>query len=727
MSRINAGGSRFLTGIIMLICLLLIMPRAVSSETGAVADLPDSTLELIAPGGSNIRHLVDSNHNRISGDGGSLLTGDETTLSALVLTETGEAAVGVEVSFDQVAPQAENLGTVLTDNHGIAMISFQGGSKSGPYTVIAKIKGGGDQDHIVYQLSVRKSSWVMFMIFGLLGGLGLFLFGMDMMSSSMQRSAGGRMRAILGALTKNRLIGLGVGAFVTMIIQSSSATTVMLVSFVQAQLMTFAQTMGVILGADIGTTITAQLIAFKLTDYALLMIALGFALKILPKRQSLRNAGEVLLGFGILFFGMHIMSKAMYPLRSYRPFLDMLQGLENPILGILVGAVFTALIQSSSAFTGIIIVLAQQGFLSLDAGIPLIFGANLGTCVTAGLASLNTGRAAKRVALAHTGFKVAGILLMVWWIPWLADFVRSISPGGDIAPGDTVAMAKVIPRQIANAHTVFNVGLALVFLPFTGLFAALIIRILPDVVEDESLEYEARHLEKGLLNTPSLALNLAKVEILRIGRRVSEMVEKIIIPFFSRDIAVCENLHEMEKEVDALDAQVTAYLIEITKRDLNDQQAEEVYMMLHVTKQLELVADIIDEELRPLALEKMADGVDFSSVGTEEVKAYHLKVIKQINRSLKAFEEGSLEKAQRVTRKQKKYVALEGSFRRTHFERISMAVKESVETSRIHIALMDSLRKVNSHSADIARAMLAQFEAVADGAEDEEQSEDPVG
>ncbi|MCP3997638.1 MAG: Na/Pi cotransporter family protein, partial [bacterium] len=226
------------------------------------------------------------------------------------------------------------------------------------------------------------------MVFGLLGGLGLFLFGMNMMSASLQRSAGGRMRAILGALTKNRFIGAGVGAFVTMVIQSSSATTVMMVSFVQAKLMTFAQTIGVILGADIGTTITAQLIAFKLTDYALLMIALGFGMRVFVKRDVIKVWGDVVLGFGLLFFGMAVMSEAMYPLRSFPPFIDMLRGLENPILGILVGAAFTALVQSSSAFTGILIVLAQQGFITLDAGIPMLFGANIGTCITAALASM---------------------------------------------------------------------------------------------------------------------------------------------------------------------------------------------------------------------------------------------------------------------------------------------------------------------------------------------------
>jgi len=218
------------------------------------------------------------------------------------------------------------------------------------------------------------------------------------MSDGLKKSAGNKMRAILAALTQNRVIAFIVGAFVTMVIQSSSATTVMLVSFVQAELMGFAQAMGVILGADIGTTITAQLIAFKLTDYALVMIIIGFIVRMLGKTDYVKHMGDALLGFGILFFGMKLMSDAMKPLRTYPEFIDLMKGLENPLAGLLIGTAFTALIQSSSAFTGIVIVLSQQQLITLETGIPLIFGANIGTCITAGFASIGMSRDAKRVA-----------------------------------------------------------------------------------------------------------------------------------------------------------------------------------------------------------------------------------------------------------------------------------------------------------------------------------------
>ena len=320
-------------------------------------------------------------------------------------------------------------------------------------------------------------SWFM-LAMGLFGGLAFFLYGMEKMSEGMKKTAGNQMRSILASLTRNRFIAMTVGAFVTMVIQSSSATTVMLVSFVQAELMTFVQSLGVILGANIGTTVTAQLVAFKLTDYALVMIILGFAVRMLGKNDKIKSYGDILLGFGILFFGMKLMSDTMKPLRSYPEFIQLMQHLETPMLGVLAGAAFTALVQSSSASTGVVIVLAQQGLISIEAGIPIILGANIGTCVTAGLASIGTTREAKRVALAHVFFNVGGVLLFIFWIPQFAGIIRSIA---DVFHSDTA-------RQVANAHTIFNISVGLVFLPFITFFSNLIHRIMPEQKDKDRLK-----------------------------------------------------------------------------------------------------------------------------------------------------------------------------------------------------------------------------------------------
>ncbi len=688
---------------LLLLLLFLAAPCLAADEIAdSLAALPDSlphvTAEEPVEQILRLRHPVDARSRRISGDGRTLLTGSSTDLVARVIDSDGKPVEGVELRFHLISPEDRLLGSARSDALGLAYFRLEAAGE-GDYTVMASLPGGEDpESRIIFNLPVKRPSWILFMLFGLAGGLGLFLYGMDMMSSSLQRGAGRRMRGILGALTRNRVMGMAIGALVTMVIQSSSATTVVLVSFVQAGLMSFVQTLGVILGADIGTTITAQLIAFKLTDYALLIIAMGFLLRYLGKRDRLKQLGDALLGFGILFFGLSVMGKAMEPLRSYKPFLDVLAGLENPVLGIFVGAAFTALIQSSSAFSGIIIVIAQQGFVGLEAGIPLIFGANIGTCVTAALASLGSGREAKRVALAHTLFKVLGVLLMVAWIPQFTDLVRQISGGAAIA------------RQVANAHTVFNVGIALIFLPFTPLFARLVHRLIPDRPEPITHKVRARHLDKNMLNAPALALNLAKVEILRMGEKVKDMADRIPAAFFDRNLDMLDAIHHGEDVVDDLDAEISDYLLAIGKQRINEEQAEEVYLMMHVTKQYEHMADIIDKELRPLARKMAAEGVEFSDSGAKEVRAYHLKMLKQIARSLEAFRDSSLDEARKIKAKHRRYRVMEGDYRQAHYARVRKAVTESVESSEYHLDLMDALRRIDSYSTNIARALLSAYE-----------------
>jgi phosphate:Na+ symporter len=376
-----------------------------------------------------------------------------------------------------------------------------------------------------------------FLFITMFGGLALFLYGMEKMSTGLKRTAGNRMRSILAALTRNRVVAMFVGAFVTMVIQSSSATTVMLVSFVQAGLMTFVQSMGVILGADIGTTVTAQLIASNLGDYALLMVAIGFSLHMFGKKDITKNVGDVILGFGLLFFGMKLMSDAMKPLRTYAVFIDIMKEMENPFLGILIGALFTSLVQSSAATTGVVIALAQQGILNLEAGIPLVLGANIGTCITAGLASIGTSREAKRVALAHVMFKLAGVLLFIFWVPAFADLIRMLSE----------RFGSGTARQIANAHTIFNVALALIFLPFTQHFSKLIFKILPLEEKPQDVIMTTKYLNEESIFTPAVALDLARAEVARMAKLVWRMLASIIIPFMSDEKLIEKEILDPEE------------------------------------------------------------------------------------------------------------------------------------------------------------------------------------
>ena len=567
-------------------------------------------------------------------------------------------------------------------------------------------------------------SWA-FLVIGLLGGLALFLYGMEKMSEGMKKSAGSKMRSILAALTKNRVIGLVVGAFVTMVIQSSSATTVMLVSFVQAELMSFAQSLGVILGADIGTTITAQLIAFKLTDYALLMIAAGFGLRMFAKQDNIRHVGDVILGFGILFFGMKLMSDAMKPLRSFPGFIDLMQGLENPLLGLLVGTLFTALIQSSSAFTGVLIVLAQQQLITLEAGIPMLFGANIGTCITAGLASIGMSREAKRVALAHVLFKIAGVLLFIFWIPSFADIIRSLAVtfGADIA------------RQIANAHTIFNVSLGLVFLPFTAIFAGLILRLLPDKVEEKHLRPATWHLEESAIATPAIAIDLVRSEISRMAKILERMLRAIIIPFMSdanlikkqglpktetdllleeiptRDeiypqLSLLEGLDMREEKIDFLEEKIGDYLIQIGRQELSDSETNEVFGMTSIVNDMESIGDIIHRIMMPLIEKKQALATDFSDEGKEELMIFHVKICKQIGRLRDIFAETDPQKALKIVAKEEKYLDLEAQFRSRHLQRFLQQRRETAETHEVHMELLDLLKQINFYAGNIAKTIL---------------------
>ncbi len=548
----------------------------------------------------------------------------------------------------------------------------------------------------------------------LLGGLALFLYGMEKMSLGMKKAAGDSLRSILSALTKNKFVAMSVGAFVTMVVQSSSATTVMLVSFVQSQLMTFSQSLGVILGADIGTTITAQLIAFKLTDYALLLIAVGFALLMFGKTDRQKYFGESLLGFGILFYGMKLMSEAMKPMRSFEPFIQILHNLENPFLGILVGAAFTALIQSSSAFTGIIIVLAQQGLVTLEAGIPLLLGANIGTCITAGLASIGTSQDAKRVALAHVGFKIIGVVIILPFIPWFADLVRMISPAN--SSPDLMVQAADTPRQIANAHTIFNVGLGLLFLPFTGYFSNLIYKILPDNKEQLALNPVVWHLDDQSIKTPSMALDLARAEIARMAKILGRMLEAVITPFFDNSpakdkihpsISLIEGIEIREKKINYLRVKIADYIQKIGQEELSDDQVSEVFAMMSIVSYMENIGDIIQRSVMPMIAKKRALSLTFSEQGQEELIHYHTKVCKQISRLHDVFVEMDLQKAKNIMRKEEKYLDLESKYRVYHLERIHAAKEESVQTHDIHMELLDLLKRITVYTGDIAKTLLS--------------------
>ncbi len=587
---------------------------------------------------------------------------------------------------------AESL--VLTDSLGRASTVLTLGSKPGLYRISCRIEGGFPDNEVIFSAKASKRNWVWMLIIGLFGGLGLFLFGMHTMSEGMQQSAGARMRSILEQVTRNRLVGVGVGTLVTTIIQSSSATSVMLVSFVNAGLIQFRQTIPVLLGAAIGTTITAQIIAFKITEYSLLLVAVGYFLLIFSRKEAFKSAGNSIFGFGVLFFGMSIMSDAMAPLREWSPFIELLLRLENPLLGILVGAAFTAVIQSSSAFVGIMIVLASQGLLSLDASIPLLLGSNLGTPVTALLASMKADKEAKKVALAFLLIKFISVLIFAGWTIQLGRMMMQFTPDASL------------PRLIANAHTLINVVLMLVVLPFTPRLAWLVDRLMGKVKLVEEPAFRALYLDRNMIGTPSLALKLAKQEISRMGGIVESMYSGIISPFLDKDASPLNQIYIQESEVDYLRDEIKSYVLKVNREQISSKRADESFLLLYSLNEYEKMADIISSNLANRAEKWLAKDFDFSEAGKRELKQFHEKIQKQVKRSLEVFDEAKLTKAAKMKEKHKEYRSMSKDLEKQHYARILEGMKESIDSSETHLEILALLSTIDSHATNIARIAL---------------------
>ena len=543
------------------------------------------------------------------------------------------------------------------------------------------------------------------MLIQLAGGLALFLFGMDQMGEALKVVAGDKMRQILGKLTTNRVMGLVTGTVVTAIIQSSSVTTVMLVGFVTANLMSLSQAIGVILGADIGTTITAQIVAFPIKKYALLLVAAGFLMTLAGKREDIRQYGILVMGLGLIFFGMAVMSGAMKPLRSYQPFIDLMQNVSNPLVGILVSTAFTALVQSSSATMGIVIVLASQGLISLEGGIALALGANIGTCATAGLAALGKPREAVRVAVAHVTFKIAGVLLIVWFIPPFADLVRSISPISEDLTGMD-RLAADTPRQVANAHTLFNVGIGFLFLPLAGVFARFCEWVVPDrpLTEAEELDarYEPKYLDDVLLDTPALALERAQLEIGRLGDRVSDMYEAFLEPTFAHDTTRLEEIAEMDVDVDMLHARIVEYLARISSGELSRKETDALIRLMQAANQLEHMGDLIETNLVHLGQKLAEDGVTVSSVTGDIIRDYHGKIGDALRQSTEAFRESDAKLARRVRRMKPEMTEFARNSVRHALDRLVADEPNRLQTYTREMELIENLTRIFRHARRLA-------------------------
>ena len=484
-------------------------------------------------------------------------------------------------------------------------------------------------------------------IFGMLGGLALFLYGMEQMTGALKTVAGSKMKNLLARMTSNRIKGAVTGAFATAVVQSSSVTTVLVVGFISAGLLNLSQAISIIVGANVGTTLTVQIIAFKVTEYSLLMIATGFGIRFLVKHEKTKYLGLMLMGFGLIFLGMQLMSDATYPLRTYEPFVNLMKYMENPFIGILIAATFTAVIQSSAATIGIVISLASQGFISLEAGIALTLGANVGTCITAILASIGTSREGKQAALSHVLINIIGVLIWLPFLYHLAEAVKLISPSFNYLTGmDRIAAES--PRQIANAHTVFNLTNSILFLPFTGLLAKFISWVIPLKPPELPEVIKPKFVGEIYLKTPGLALDRVRMEIARQAKRALWMVKEIPAALESDDKQKLKLVKKMDNEVDALHEIIIDFLGKLSKEELTTSESNLLQGYLSAANYIENIGDVVETNLYTLGKERFKSDVEFSKSTDEYIKPYYQKVIFTLDEAIKSLIQGNLKKAESV-------------------------------------------------------------------------------
>jgi phosphate:Na+ symporter len=540
------------------------------------------------------------------------------------------------------------------------------------------------------------------MVLQLLGGLALFLYGMEKMTDGLKAAAGQQMNALLARLTGNRLLGAFTGAVVTAVIQSSSVTTVLVVGFVSAGLMTLAQAVGVIFGANVGTTVTAQIVAFNTTALALPLITIGFVMTFVWKEGVARHYGAMLLGLGLLFYGMAAMGEAMSPLRTNQRFAELLQSLQNPVLGMLAGAVFTALVQSSSATIGLAVVMATQGLLSLPAGIAILFGAKIGTGITAVLAGIGKPQDAKRAAVVHVLFNVLGAALWLLFIPQLAAIAQSVSPVEAHLQG-VERLAAEVPRQIANAATIWAVANTVIFLPFAGAFAKLATRIVPDRAVEPKELIRPRFLDDEVTQVPAMALERARMELGHMAELTEAMLAQAGSAFEAG--APCE-LSRQGDQVQVLREAVLDYLRHVGRSGLSDTESAEYVRLVTAVGEIDTMSAAIGRELAPLARELLEADLTPSKETSELLHRLLQTIQETAHSALLALVENDERAAQSVVARRSAILDLTAELQRLQAARLAQDDPKRLIKHRLQLEIVDSLRRIHAVAENMALPVL---------------------
>ena len=526
-------------------------------------------------------------------------------------------------------------------------------------------------------------------LLGLFGGLALFLFGMEFMGDGLENAAGSRLKSFFDKAITNPFKGALVGTIVTAIIQSSSATTVMVVGFVNAGLMSLYQAVGVIMGANIGTTITGQLITFKIDDYIPLFIIIGAALILFMKQEKRKEIGKIIFGFGLLFMGLSQMKDAMSPIAQTTFFQDLILTLEgNMFLGILVGAAMTAVVQSSSASTAILLSLAATGAISLQVAIPILFGNNIGTCVTALLSSLNANKVAKKAAFIHLSFNLIGTLIFLPLINILSQVVMYM--GGDI------------DKQIANAHTIFNIVNAIILLPFAGVFVKLANLALKD---KEGEKPTINRLDRRFLETPAIAFEQAFQESLTMYDLAKENLTLSTNALIDGKVKNLKKIFENESEINRLERELSTFLVSISSHDITEVDTNRIASMIKIISDIERIGDH-SKNIAELAEEVSTSKLTFTSDALEELRLMYNYTIESINSSYASYKNNNRQKANDTMIFEENIDRLEELLRDKHIQRLSQN-KCNAHSGAVFLDAISNFERIGDHSINIAEYVLS--------------------
>ena len=522
---------------------------------------------------------------------------------------------------------------------------------------------------------------------GIFGGLGLFLYGMKLMGDGLENAAGEKLKGILEKVTTNRFIAVLVGALVTSVIQSSSATTVMVVSFVNAGLMTLLQAVGVIMGANIGTTITAQMVSFNLDTIAPIFIGLGAIMILIAKKKRIKDIACIALGFGILFLGMGTMSAALKPVAETPAFSNFIVVVgNNAILGLLTGLVMTAIVQSSSATTGILVALAATGTIDMGLAFPVILGCNIGTCVTALLASVGTNRIAKKAALMHLFFNIFGALIFLPFVSKVSGLVELISPGN-------------VARQVANAHTIFNVIVTVVMFPLAGYLVKLVNLILPG---DNSREVTgAIYLDKQLLDTPMIASGQILKETVRMAEMARDNFKLSMDAFLEGNEEAVERVYKNENTINKVEKEITDYLIELSQHDLPEEDSILISETYHAINDIERIGDHA-ENIVDLARHKIENKLELSEDALDEIKEMYNATLESLDLSIKSYSNTESISLKDIDNIEEQIDALEKEFKINNINRLN-GKQCMANAGIIFFDLLSNLERIGDHANNIGK------------------------